>query len=81
MTPQTPEQIAGKLTKAQRKWLPTFREEPFGGTAIGMSKQTRQSLLDAGLIAKHVPAHFRLIKWSLTEAGIAVLAHITGDGE
>lgn len=80
MTPQTPEQIAGKLTKAQQKWLPFFQEEPRFGIPIAMSKRTRQSLVDAGLVVRHAPpSGFGYVRWSLSDTGLQVRAILRGD--
>lgn len=70
--------IAKGLTKAQRKWLPSFRSDPFAGRAVGMSKATLNSLIAAGLVVKHRPAFFGMVKWSLSETGLAVRDYLKG---
>lgn len=70
------EALVGKLTKAQRHWLPTFSEDWFGGYAIGMSKATMTRLIDAALVEVQRPAHFGIIKYRLTPLGLAVRDHL-----
>lgn len=62
------------LTKAQRKWLLSFKEEWFGGYPIGMSKKTLSGLIDAGLVEVMRPKFFGIVKWRLTSAGAEIAA-------
>jgi len=68
--------IAAGMTAAQRKWLPWFKPEPFGGYPIGMSKRTLDQLIERGLIDKHRPAYFGAVKWSLSATGQYVAAYL-----
>lgn len=74
----TAEEIAAKLPPAKRKWLPTFRDEPFAGRAIGMSKATLRALIADGLVEEHRPQFFGMIKWNLTPLGQQVRSILEG---
>lgn len=69
--------LAEGLTKAERKWLPTFRAELFGGYAAGMSKRTLQNLIAKGFVEQIRPqSGFGLVKWRLTTLGLALRAYL-----
>lgn len=68
-----PAAIAAGLTKAQRNWLPSFSEQPKPYLPIGMSRRTRESLVDLSLVEKISPrTGFGLVLFGLTPLGLRV---------
>lgn len=74
------EEMAAKLTEAQRRWLPEFGETPIWWFPVRMAKRTRQGLIDAGLLEVQTvnPRDFPLPMKGLclTPLGLAVRQHL-----
>lgn len=82
MTPQTPEQIAGRLTKAQREAL---MHPNAGGSAYGWaSMRTLEALNDRGLVGRKTGpgssySPRTAIFWPVTPLGLQVRAIPRGE--
>lgn len=67
------DKVVAGLTKAQREAFPLLPVEPATMISVGVSRVTRDRLVEKGLMHKKSPASgFGMVRWWLSPAGLAV---------